>query len=67
MAAIYVNGDSPEAVALELYEQVIKCEGKAFGPPNTSWNPGYSAADRKWILDTYAECLEATKGNRPLP
>lgn len=28
----------------------------------TGLNDGWTAADRKWILDTYAECLNAAKG-----
>jgi hypothetical protein len=41
---------TPEAVALRLFEIIAKHEGKS--------NAG---ADRKWILDTYAECLRVVK------
>lgn len=42
---------SPEAVALALYERVLNAEGRE----NLS---------RKKILNLYAECLEATLGRR---
>lgn len=55
-----VTGDSPEAVAYALLFGIGKAEGKAT-------NQGTLVADRKWMLDTYAECLSAVKGHRKSP
>ena len=41
---------TPEAVALRLFEIIAGHEGKS--------NAG---ADRKWVLDTYAECLRVVR------
>lgn len=49
---------TPEAVALALLQAVIRIEGKKL-------TKGFGeSADRKWLLDTYAECLTATKDLR---
>ena len=50
MADTAVSGDSPQAIALRLLELIGTAEKKALGAPGTS-------ADKKWILDTYKECL----------
>lgn len=50
--------DIPEEVAYKLLLQIARSENK--GAPNDRLQD----ADRKWILDTYAECLEAVKGKR---
>jgi hypothetical protein len=42
---------TPEAVALALFQAIVRAEGKSFDPERQG------SADRKWILDTYAECL----------
>jgi hypothetical protein len=42
---------TPEAVALTLFHLMARAEGKVFNPRHDN------NADRKWILDTYAECL----------
>lgn len=50
---VHLGENSPEHVAYVLFEQVAQVEGKVLvknGGP-----------DRKWILDTYAECLLAVK------
>ena len=49
---------TPEGVALELLSKIAGSENKAFNK-----NPGdeHTTADRKWILDTYAECLQAVQ------
>ena len=49
-----------EAVALELLRLVALSEGKGL----TAQSGRAKRPDRKWILDTYAECLEAAKGSR---
>lgn len=61
---VHIGENSPEEVALKLVRLVADVEGRAFFR-----NPGNDkqAADRKWILDTYAECLKAVKGYRTQP
>jgi hypothetical protein len=50
---------TPEAIALDLLKIITNVEGKDLG------SAGSNKADRAWILDTYAECLQATTGRRP--
>jgi hypothetical protein len=52
------GGQSPEAVALELVDIIADVEQKSL--------QGMSAnkVTREWLLDTYAECLQATTGSR---
>ncbi|WP_155275931.1 hypothetical protein [Agrobacterium tumefaciens] len=54
-----LDGDTPEQVAFKLLVLVGTTENKMHSDGRIQ-----SGADRQWILDTYAECLEATKGNR---
>jgi hypothetical protein len=51
-----VNGDSPQAIALRLMEIVARKEGKLLDVPE-------SQVDRKYILSTYRECLQAVLGD----
>jgi hypothetical protein len=48
--------ETPEAVALELVRHIAYVEIRGIGE-------GFGGArpDRKWLLDTYAECLSAVK------
>jgi hypothetical protein len=55
------TGDSPEVVALALLERVARSEGRHFDAKAAD---DMTPADRKWILDTYFECLNAAKGHR---
>ena len=50
---------TPEAVALALVNAIKRMEKKRFV------NQDDPRADRKWLLDTYAECLALVKGERP--
>jgi hypothetical protein len=48
---VHIGENSPQHVAYQLFRHIAAVEGKSF-------NAGKSeAANRKWILDTYAECL----------
>lgn len=54
-----LTGDSPEIIAFGLLRylaQLEQQEARDAGVPKTF--------DRKWMLDAYAECLEAAKGQR---
>ena len=56
--AIVFNAYSPEKVALELVQMLSHIERKSLhsGPPS-----GWEGADRKWLLDTYSECILAIR------
>jgi hypothetical protein len=55
--------ESPEAVALELFREVADAGSKRIRNIGTS----YPAPDRKWIIETYAECLATVKGTQTRP
>ncbi len=57
-AVVHIGENSPEYVAYQLFRHITVTEKKA-----TS-RVGNIKADRKWILDTYAECLDAVKDRR---
>jgi hypothetical protein len=59
---VHIGENSPEHVAYRLLVDIARIERKAFSHGDLS--SGWSTADRKWVLDTYAECLKAAKGNR---
>lgn len=50
--------DSAEHVAYKLLSVIASNESKSFGGMSPA------TADRKWLLDTYAECIDAVKGTR---
>jgi hypothetical protein len=62
---VQIGENSPEQVAYKLMELVAEIEEKSIQTKKPS-APGWTAADRKWILDTYSECLQAAKGYRSL-
>lgn len=58
---VHIGENSPEKIALKLMEVVAKIEGKLLY--SSSDHPD-RVADRKYVLDTYAECLAAVRGYR---
>lgn len=64
--AIHLGENSPEHVAYRLLRTIASNESKTLESSTVS---GRATADRKWLLDTYAECLIAVKTptSRPLP
>ncbi len=58
---VHIGENSPEHVAYRLLQQVMNIERMS---PTQDPAQGWRPADRKWLLDTYAECLQATKGFR---
>ena len=56
---VHIGENSPEQVAYKLMRDIATSEGKPVGIPHDP-----KPVDRKWILDTYAECLTATKSHR---
>jgi hypothetical protein len=57
---VQLGENSPEHVALKLVEMVAKLERRELVNNERASNP----ANRKWLLDTYCECLTAVKGFR---
>lgn len=57
---VHIGENSPEEVAYKLMINVAIAEGK-----DTNNMRGFTyvlkSADRKWLLDTYAECLSTVK------
>jgi len=53
--------ESPEGAALKLLDTIAACENRVF---HTDPSPEQQSADRAWVLDTYAECLQATHARR---
>ena len=54
MENVKISGDSPEAVAYALLQQVIA--GDERSTVTIPWQP-----EKKWLLATYADCLDAIK------
>ena len=50
-----------EEVAYKLMRHVAVAERKSL---HTNITPGWAQANRKWILDTYAECIQLVRGQR---
>jgi hypothetical protein len=59
---VHIGENSPEYVAYKLLLDIQRIERKAFSGGEIK--QGWSTADRKWVLDTYAECLKAATGGR---
>lgn len=53
---VHIGENSPENIAYKLTLDVARVEGK--------YASGRFNADRKYILDTYAEALFAVRGHR---
>ncbi len=62
---IHIGENSPEEVALKLLRYIASVERKVLH--TTTPGSGEVPADRRWILDTYAECLKTVRnpGGRP--
>ncbi len=53
-AVAHIGENSPEQVAYKLMKDIANVEGKVLYKDQNS-------VDRQWILDTYAECLQAVR------
>jgi hypothetical protein len=60
---VHIGENSPEQVALKLVEVLARLEKKSLYASN---DHDKDVADRKWLLDTYAECLKTVQGRRSL-
>jgi len=54
---------SPEQVAYRLMLLIATAEKKHFNPI-FKMDSGFTQVDRKWLLDTYAECIDAVTRRR---
>jgi hypothetical protein len=53
---VNLTGDSIEAVAYALFRDVARAEGKELDKPG-------NGIDKKWITNTYEECMRLVKGS----
>lgn len=58
----YLERASAYEIAYRLMLDVVNVEGRKIGFAGRQRGPEY--ADRKYLLDTYSECLEAAQGHR---
>ncbi|MEI4262772.1 hypothetical protein [Roseovarius sp. D0-M9] len=56
-SVVHIGENSPEQVAFRLTTIIAVAEGK-------DMNLARANVDRKWLLDTYSECLQAVNGHR---
>lgn len=57
-AVVHIGENSPEEVAYKLMTTIASLESLDL------YGHGKKPADRKWLLDTYAECMKAVQGKR---
>ena len=58
---VHIGENSPEHVAYKLLHDVMHLEKRTTTPHMASRDGGATLADRKYLLDTYAECIMAVK------
>ena len=56
---VHIGENSPEQVAYRLLHDIARVEDKLL--ERSEKNP-QKIVDRKWILDTYRECINAVRG-----
>ena len=63
---VHLGENSPEQVAYKLMRDIALAEGIGLGIPNSPRcvPNGSGLPNRKWILETYSECLAAVRGGR---
>jgi hypothetical protein len=62
-----MDEQTPEAVAYLLFERIAYVEKMEItSPGSAAAKAERKPATREWILDTYAECLEAASGKRTI-
>jgi hypothetical protein len=59
---VNIGENSPEYVAYLLLQECAKAEKMVLR--NLPFSQPSGETTRKWILDTYAECLKAVRGGR---
>jgi len=56
---VFTGDNSPEQIAYKLLRTIASNEGKTL--EKASGVMAAASADRKWLLDTYAECLQTVR------
>lgn len=59
------GAESKEAVALELLLIVARVEGKWNGGVSSLESGPWTGTTKKWVLQTYADCLHVTRDGKP--
>ena len=64
--SLNIQESSAEKIALELFELIASAERKTklHSYEDSQLRSGWQTFDRKYVLDTYAECLDAVRGAR---
>jgi len=60
-AVVHIVSNTPEEVAFKLLGIIGAIEQRQF------YGHGQNPADRKWVLETYHQCLMTVKGIKPKP
>ena len=55
---VHIGENSPEQVAYKLFRDIATIEKRSLSGNSSQ---GWTAADRKYVLDTYAECLNTVQ------
>jgi hypothetical protein len=55
---VHIGENSPEHVAYKLMERIAEVED---GKLHRGSGGRHKVADKKWILDTYAECIRTVR------
>ncbi len=55
VAVVHIGENSPEQVAYKLMQDIAKVESRRLDA--SVEDNGTQVADRKWILDVFAECI----------
>ncbi|WP_322882632.1 hypothetical protein U8C37_10170 [Sinorhizobium medicae] len=59
---VHIGENSPEEVAFKLLQAVAAVEKKSLSAADASdLKPGWSKADRTYILSAYGECISAVR------
>jgi len=58
----HVHDNTPEQIAYNLFLHIARLEEKSLNQPNPATG---TAADRDYVLSTYAQCLQAVKHPAP--
>jgi len=55
---VHIGENSPELIAYKLFNHIVTVENKTLYRSTDSKS---ELVDRKWILETYVQCIEAVK------
>jgi hypothetical protein len=57
---VYVGENSPEQIAYRLMLDIASVERKVL---HSNSGGEFTSADRKWILDTFAQCMNVVRSS----